>query len=404
MASPPSRCSGYRVLAIAPTSFFADYGCHVRIWGHLNALIRRGHAVRLVTYPSGRDRPPVPALRPSILRHWPVQVGSSWKKIALDLALAPLVLSQALAFRPHLVHAFLHEGVALALPLRLLRIPILFDYQGSLTAEMLTHRFLSPRSPLLPLWRRVETALDRKAAILMVSTSHAREYLTRHVGLPPDRVLHLPDSVDPSTFRPANSDDTPTLLALRARWNLDPARPVIAYLGLLAPYQGVDTLLHAFRHLLDRWHTGPRPLLLLMGFPFVHRYRELAHTLGLDADVRLTGLVPYDEAPNYLRLAQVAVAPKRPVSEGAGKLLPYMATALPVVATDTPAHRAYLADDAYYCPPDDPQGLARALHQALTDPTAPAHGARLRARVLEAFTWDHAAARIEAAYRRLDRK
>ena len=377
-----------RILAIAPTSFFADYGCHVRIWGQLDALVRRGHLVRLVTYPSGKERAPIVTARPRILRRWPVQVGSSWKKIALDVTLAPLVLREAARLQPQVVIAFLHEGVALAQPLRLLGIPVVFDYQGSLTAEMLTHKFLSRRSPLLPFWRRLEDFLDRHVDLIFTSTDHARADLLARCVLFPDRIHTLPDAVDPRVFRPSRSEDTPRLMDLARRWGLPPERPLVAYLGLLAPYQGVDLLLHAFRHLLDTWDGERRPLLLMMGFPFVEYYRQMAQSLGLVEDVVFTGPVPYDDAPDYLRLAQVAVAPKRPVSEGAGKLLPYMATGLPVVATDTPAHRAYLGDDAYYTPPDDPAALSRALATALHDPAAAARGRRLRERVLAEYTWD----------------
>ncbi len=387
-----------RILAIAPTSFFADYGCHVRIWGLLNALIQRGHTVRLVTYPSGQDRSPIPTVRPRLLRRWPIQVGSSWKKIVLDMALAPLVVREAIGFRPHLVHAFLHEGVALALPLQAAGLPIVFDYQGSLTAEMMTHGFLSPRSPLRGMWRRLEILLDRRADLIFTSTAHARMDLIRRVGIPAARIHLLPDAVDPTQFRPPQRADMPYLQVLATRWGLDLRRPIVAYLGLLAPYQGIDVLLDAFRWLQEWWDESPRPLLLLMGFPFVERYRQKARTLGLEGDVVLTGAIPYDDAPHYLHLARVAVAPKRPLSEGAGKLLPYMATALPVVATDTPAHRAYLGDDAYYAPPDDALGLARALLTALRDPGASARGQRLRRRILEAYTWDHVADKMEAAW------
>ncbi len=390
-----------RILAIAPTSFFADYGCHVRIWGQLRALIRRGHEVRLITYPSGRDRAPIPTVRPRVLRGWPIQVGSSWKKIALDITLAPLVIAAALRFRPQVVYAFLHEGVALALPVRAAGIPLVFDYQGSLTAEMLTHGFLSPRSPLLPLWRGLEHFLDARADLVFTSTDHARnDLLTRGVH-PPGRVVRLPDAVDPDTFRPRRPGDEPRLNVLSRKWGIPPERPIIAYLGLLAPYQGIDVLLRAFRILLDEWHGDARPLLLLMGFPFVDRYRAQAQSLGLEEDVIFTGPMPYDQAPEHLRLARIAVAPKRPVSEGAGKLLPYMATGLPVVATDTPAHRAYLEDDAYYAAVDDPASLAQALIQALGDPEAVQRGHRLRERVLAEYTWDHAGALIEEGIKRV---
>ncbi len=394
----PRATPSLRILAVAPTSFFADYGCHVRIWGHLNALMQRGHDIRLVTYPSGKERPPIRTVRPSLLRRWPIQVGSSWKKIVLDLALAPLVWREALRFRPHLIYAFLHEGVALSLPLRVRGLPILFDYQGSLTAEMMTHGFLSARSPSRVLWHALEAFLDRQADMVLTSTAHARAFLVERRGLPKERVHILPDAVDPHMFRPRRPDDAPFLDRLAARLGLDRSRPVVAYLGLLAPYQGVDVLIEAFRMLVDQWTHGPRPFLLLMGFPFVDMYREKARKLGLAEHVRLTGPVPYDEAPHYLRLARVAVAPKRPVSEGAGKLLPYMATGLPVVATDTPAHRAYLEDEGYYAPPDDAFALAEALHHALTDPAAEERGPRLRGRVLARYTWEHSAQRIENAW------
>jgi len=292
--------------------------------------------------------------------------------------------------------------VALALPLKVaLNVPIIFDYQGSLTAEMLTHGFLSSRSPLRPFWSFLETFLDRRADLILSSTSHALEDIRRRAGVPEERLLLLPDSVDPTRFRPPTPADEPRLAALRARWRIDPARPVVAYLGLLAPYQGVDMLLHAFRRLIAEHLTPVRPLLMLMGYPFVARYRQLVARLGLSDDVRVTGPVLYDDAPDYLRLAQVAVAPKRPVSEGAGKLLPYMATALPVIATDTPAHRAYLGDEGYYAPSDDVEAFSRALARGLTDPDAPTRGRRLRQRVLASYTWERAGERIEAGYARV---
>jgi len=37
------RALAYNVLMIAPTSFFADYGCHVRIWEEIQALQHLGH-------------------------------------------------------------------------------------------------------------------------------------------------------------------------------------------------------------------------------------------------------------------------------------------------------------------------------------------------------------------------
>ena len=47
----------YNILMIAPTSFFGDYGCHVRILEEARVLRKCGHRVTIVTYYKGRDLP-----------------------------------------------------------------------------------------------------------------------------------------------------------------------------------------------------------------------------------------------------------------------------------------------------------------------------------------------------------
>ena len=40
---------------VAPTSFFLDYGCHVRILEEARALQALGHKITILTYYLGRD-------------------------------------------------------------------------------------------------------------------------------------------------------------------------------------------------------------------------------------------------------------------------------------------------------------------------------------------------------------
>lgn len=392
-----------RLLALAPTGFFADYGCHVRIRGQMAALHARGHTVRIVTYPAGRDvdglvtaRPPVwPARRP-------MPVGSSRRKLLLDALLAPTALRAALRFpggRPHIIHAYLHEGALLGAALaRLLAAPLVFDFQGSLTAEMLDHRFIGPRSPLLPALRRLESWIDRQPQAILASSQHAAGLL-RQAGAPAGCIHTLPDSVDPAVFRPRAELPAAAVQQVRQRLGLPAGRPVLVYLGLLAPYQGTDLLLQAMQRLAAR---RPPPHLLLMGFPDVARYQAQARELGLAEHVTFTGAVAYEAAPLHLALGDVAVAPKISATEGSGKLLPYMAASLPTVAFDTPVHREYLAEWGIYAPAGDAAGLADAVAWALDHPqTASRAALALRARAVSHFTWAHAARAIEAVYARV---
>lgn len=387
---------------IAPTGFFADYGCHVRIRGHAQALQARGHQVRIVTYPGGREVPGLATVRPpGWRRDREMPVGSSWRKLSLDLVLALTVWQTAQRWQPHLIHAYLHEGALLGalLPVRPRR-PLVFDFQGSLVGEMLDHRFLAPQSPLLPAWRRLERWIDQQPAAILASSQHARHLLITTFGVPTARVTTLPDSVDPAQFRPASTFAASELQALRVQLGLPPGRPLVVYLGLLAPYQGIDLLLRAVQQLQRApLIAAGRPFFLIMGFPFVEHYRRQAQRLGLLSDVLFTGMVPFTDAPRYVALGDVAVAPKLSATEGSGKLLTYMASALPVVAFDTPVQREYLDDLGFYAPAADVSALTHALAQALNDlPSARARGAALRLRAEQHYTWTHAAAAIEAIY------
>jgi len=384
-------------LGIAPTSFFADYGCHVRIRGHMTALSTRGHAVKLVTYPSGRDVPGIQTVRAP----WPagsrVQVGSSRLKIALDAVLGPTALAAALRFRPHLIHAYLHEGALIGtIVAALLRRPLVFDFQGSLTGEMLDHRFIAPDSAWLGGLRRLERWIDHRPAAVLASSAHATRLLAAGYGVPPARIHSLPDSVDPDLFRPAAAFPPDELADLRGRLGIPPDRQLIVYLGLLAPYQGTDLLLETLAILIGRDVDAH---LLLMGFPFVEHYRGRAEALGVADRVTLTGPVPYEAAPAHLALGHVAAAPKLSTTEGSGKVLTYMATALPIAAFDTPVHREYLGDQGAYATAGDATALAEALARLLADPEQAARqGRTLRERVMTTYTWARAATLIESAY------
>jgi glycosyltransferase involved in cell wall biosynthesis len=392
---------------IAPTGFFADYGCHVRIQGHARALQARGHAVLLATYPGGREVAGITTVRPPLWnRGREMPVGSSWRKFVLDSLLAPVVWQAARRWRPHLIHAYLHEGAMLGAVLPFVHhVPLVFDFQGSLVSEMLDHRFLVEHSPWLPAWQRLETWIDHRPQAILASSQHAVDLLRTHFRVPGVRVHHLADSIDPQMFRPASTFAPDTLDALRRQLGLPAGRPVVVYLGLLAPYQGIDLLLHAIRRLLTGDGDRPRPFFLLMGFPHVAHYRTQAQCLGLANDVLFTGAIPFDQAPLYLALGQVAVAPKISATEGSGKLLTYMAAALPVAAFDTPVHREVLADCGVYAPIGDVAGLACALAHLLHDTAyAQATGATLRQRVIDRFTWDHAATVIESTYAQITPK
>ncbi|MCB0238878.1 MAG: glycosyltransferase family 1 protein, partial [Anaerolineae bacterium] len=103
-------------------------------------------------------------------------------------------------------------------------------------------RFLSASSPLLPSLRRLERWINRQPQAILASSAQATRQLIDGSKVSPQRVSTLPDTVDPAQFRPRAEWPAEQLAALRHRLDLPTGRPLLVYLGLLAPYQGTELL------------------------------------------------------------------------------------------------------------------------------------------------------------------
>ena len=395
----------YRVLMIAPTSFFADYGCHVRILEEARVLQRLGHHVTIATYHNGSVVPGLDIRRTlSIPWRRDYVVGSSRHKIAFDALLGLKTLQVLSRERFDVVHAHLHEGALIGLVVgRLFGRPVVFDFQGSMTSEMLDHHFLKRQGMIYGLLRRLETWIDRRAPVILTSTANAQRLLIAEFGCRPERVRSLPDCVDTEMFRPVAAYDSADRAALRSELGIPLNRKLIVYLGLLAEYQGTGLLLEAMQRVIRERQDVH---LLLMGFPNLDQYAQKAESLGISDYTTLTGRIPYENAPAYLALGDFAVAPKLSLTEGAGKLLNYMAVGLPVVAFDTPVAREYLGSEGALAVRGDVDDLAAKLfaYVDLVD-VAPDQlrivGQRLRQRAVQAFSWDRAGRLILQVYQEL---
>ena len=162
----------YRILMVAPTSFFLDYGCHVRILEETRVLQKMGHQVTILTYYMGRDLPDLEIIR---TRPMPwrsdYEVGSSLHKIAFDAFLGWTGLETVLRRQFDIVHGHLHEGALIGYFLsRLQRIPLVADFQGSMTGEMVDHKFLNPTGPWYHWVRLLELRIARMPDITTTST------------------------------------------------------------------------------------------------------------------------------------------------------------------------------------------------------------------------------------------
>jgi glycosyltransferase involved in cell wall biosynthesis len=383
-----------KILMIAPTPYFSDRGCHVRIFEEAKVLMARGHQVRIVTYHLGRDLEPVPVDRIlSLPWYRKREAGPSWHKPYLDLLLLCKTLGVARSFKPDLIHAHLHEGALIGWPVARLRgIPLIFDYQGSLCGESLNHGFFKKDSLLHRLFRWLEGKINGLADLIITSSTPGLQELAKQWKLPVDRAIAFPDGVDTNVFHHHSRTEA------RQRLGLDDEVPVIVYLGLLNTYQGVDLLLQSAKLLIQH---GRIFHLVIMGYPD-QEYRKKADQLNIGSFVTFTGRIDYAEAPFLLASGDLAISPKISETEANGKLLNYMACGLPVIAFDTEVNRELLGDNGIYARFGDASDLANCMSNALFDhERLHQQGRRLRERSVELFSWDSRGQYLESLYQHL---
>ncbi len=161
---------------------------------------------------------------------------------------------------------------------------------------------------------------------------------------------------DVSVFRPA-------------RWE-DKRGFQIASLRSWEPNYHIDVIVEAVALLCARRPQAQIHLHLLGGGPGEAALREQARALGVEHRVTLHGRVSDAAMVATLQASKVSVSvPESDATSVA--MLESMACGLPVVATDLPANRQWLGDDAQMLvPPGDAHALAKALQLLCDDDAA----------------------------------
>lgn len=389
---------------IAPTSFFSDYGGHIRILEETRALQAHGVQVAIVTYHKGNDVLGLDIRRTRPLPwHTDYEVGSSRHKIAFDAYLAYQSLREFRRFRPDIIHGHMHEGALIGGALsKAFGVPLVFDFQGSLTAEMVDHKFITRNGLSFQWLLRMERFITRRLPDAILTSSGTASDLLRDTFSVPDAMIHpLPDCADPVQFDPARFDYARADHPLRRQLALSDDTRIVGYLGLLTDYQGIPHIIEAAAALR---RCDAKVHFLVMGYPNVDTYTAQAESAGIGDIMTFTGRIAFDDAPFYLSACDITVAPKVSTSEGSGKLLNYMAMARPVVVYDTPVNREYLAGLGEYAPVGDVAAFTAVIERLLADPEyGRRRGAALRRRAIENYSWDAASQRIRKVYEGLTR-
>jgi glycosyltransferase involved in cell wall biosynthesis len=325
---------------------------------------RYGQAVRYITYPWSNENPPRRTLSEHL--YSPARLPLSRIDV-LSTLMAPVVRSAP-----------------------------------SLVVHIKTmHAYTAPASVRLParVYRRLSyPRTARVADAVIINSESLRREVQQYLDIDPGKLHLIPEAVDHEVFRPGDREEA--WRHVTARYGI--TKPFILFVSSLWPYKNCAGLLRAFA--AAKAGLGDRQLAVVgpgRDAAYVAGLRALAGELGIAADVVWVGGVPLEETVHFYRSADVFVYPSFNETFGL-PLLEAMASACPVVTSDTSAMPETAGGAALLADPRDPESIAQAIVTACGP-----EGERLRLagpRRAGEFTWTATAERTLAVYRAVHRE
>lgn len=231
---------------------------------------------------------------------------------------------------------------------------------------------------------RLERWLYRHSNYVTAVTEGIRESLLNSKGLPPEKVLFLPNGVDTAIFQPRAEDR-----ALKENLGLT-GKQIVLYAGNHGYAGAVEAALYA----ADRLRAESSFHFLFVGDgPEKQNLVQLAEQLSLP-NVSFHKPVPLERMPAFISISDLAVVTLRRSKVMAGarpaKLFVMMSAGKPIVLAGEgePAQLIASARSGLVVPPEDHESLASAIRGLLEDRAqAEQLGKNGRAFVVANFQW-----------------
>ena len=259
------------------------------------------------------------------------------------------------------------------------RVPHILEVNAPLAWEGARHRGQALPEAAGMLERAAFEATSRIIAV----SDELREQLVEG-GVERSRIQVVPNGVEAEVFTPEGPVRRPC----------SDGSMVVGFAGSLKPWHGLEFLIDAFRDL----SSDPRFHLLVVGDgPMAGPLEELG--AELPGRVTLTGTVPLEDVPLYLRAMDVAVAPYPALERfyfSPLKVLEYMACGCAVVASRIGQLKSLVrhGETGWLVPPGASSEISVAIRRLAADANLRrALGTQAAARVRDEHSWQR---RIES--------
>lgn len=294
-------------------------------------------------------------------------------------SIAPMLLYDLLRQKDQydIIHAHSHlyfSTVLCALARRLGSSPLVITNHGliSQTAPMWLQKIYIPT---------VGKWTYNAADTVICYTDTERSQLI-NLGINPEKIVVIHNGVNTEIFAPAKSI---------------PDKKQILWIGKYVPGKGVEYLIKGFQ-LFSQDHPDYQLVMVGRG-PLKDTYIETIQELGIAEKVVFKDFVPNNDLPKYYQESQIFVLPS--LEEGVPRtILEAMSCGVPVVCTRLPQLVDIVSGSGLLVPTKDPQAIADALSQVVSDPTfSLSLGENGRKRVLSDYSWEDTVRKTLDLYR-----
>jgi len=351
-----------RILMVIPQMFYSTRGTPLSAYHRTRELVAKGHEVDILTYKPG-DAPP--QLKARVFRsagpHFADTIvpGPSRLKVWFDVLLLLNLFWRLLRKRYDLLYAHEEGAFLSAIAGGILRVPYVYDMHSSLPLQITEWKFSkSPRVVAFFQWVE-RVSIERARGVVAISPAVAR---AAKAAVPVAEVVTIVNHFD---LDPAV--DPQAAAALRQRLGITPRAPLVVYTGSFVELQALDLLVDSIPAVRQ---AVPEVIFLLVGAADDDEIAPLAaqaERLGVRDCVVFERARPQSEMPVYMAAADVLVSPRVRGINPPGKLLPYLASGRPVVATDTLVHNQLLDSSCAFLTTADAAGFAAGVTAAIQD-------------------------------------
>lgn len=238
----------------------------------------------------------------------------------------------------------------------------------------------------------------RLADHLITPTESVRQEVIEHLGWSPDHITAVAHGVDP-VFHPRAASELQALLQTLGLHS----HAYTLYVGTIEPRKNIDRLLSAYEALPNELRLQ-YPLVLAGAHGWnsesVHERIRRAESAGW---ARYLAFVSQHELPLLYAGARLFAYPS--LYEGFGlPVLEAMASGVPVLSSQVSSIAEVVGDAAWLVNPQDADGIASALSQALQDDGWRSNAAAKGLKRASSFTWARCVEQTVAGYQAVMRQ